>query len=105
LNGLPKSGQSFSFLEESKPAAFETPRTPYLKVRQEASAGLVWVEGCGRCNKPHCRCCFQGPSSRKQQGKDIGNFDREEIAFFCMKGAFHVKDKKPLGLTKCFIRR
>lgn len=45
----------------------------------------------------------RAPGRNKE--KDIGNFDREEIAFFCIKRAFHVEDKKPLGLTKCFIRR
>lgn len=34
-----------------------------------------------------------------------GNFDMEEIAFFCRKEEFCFKDKKPLALTKCLIRR
>lgn len=46
-----------------------------------------------------------GPYSRKQQWKDIGNFDMEEIAFFCRKEEFCFEDKKPLALTKCLIRR
>lgn len=45
------------------------------------------------------------PHSKKQQSKDTGNFDMEEIDFFCGKEKFCFEDKKSLALTKYLIRR